>query len=72
MIPIHKFNNGNGATLCNVCSQIISIGHVDSLLCKNCHPDNFANKRDEWINFVLGKNGYINDEQLEFSKKLSN
>lgn len=31
--PIHKFNNGNGATLCNYCSKIISIGLTDNLYC---------------------------------------
>ena len=31
--PIHKFNNGRGATLCNSCSKIISIGLTDDLYC---------------------------------------
>jgi hypothetical protein len=31
--PIHKLNNGNGATLCNCCSKIISIGLTDALYC---------------------------------------
>ena len=34
--PFHKFNNGNGATLCHNCSSIISIGHTDDLFCENC------------------------------------
>lgn len=35
--PIHKFNNGRGATLCNSCSKIISIGLTDDLYCdKEC------------------------------------
>ena len=31
--PIHKFNNGNGATLCNKCSKIISTGLTKELYC---------------------------------------
>jgi transcriptional regulator with XRE-family HTH domain len=34
--PIHKFNNGNGATLCKKCSVIISVGFTDDLYCKEC------------------------------------
>jgi hypothetical protein len=34
--PIHKWNNGNLATLCHQCNCIISLGHTEELLCKNC------------------------------------
>jgi hypothetical protein len=33
MKPIHKFNGGRGATLCNECSKIISEGMTDDLFC---------------------------------------
>jgi hypothetical protein len=33
MKPIHKLNNGNGATLCNHCSKIIPTGLTDALFC---------------------------------------
>lgn len=36
MKPIHKLNNGNGATLCNNCHGIINIGMTDTLLCNKC------------------------------------
>jgi tRNA(Ile2) C34 agmatinyltransferase TiaS len=36
MKPIHKLNNGQGATLCNQCSVIISLGHTEDLYCKEC------------------------------------
>lgn len=36
MEPIHKFNNGNGATLCNDCGCMISTGHIEQLYCRNC------------------------------------
>jgi hypothetical protein len=34
--PIHKLNNGIGATLCNECSVIISTGITDDLFCDSC------------------------------------
>ena len=37
MKPIHKFNNGRGATLCNQCSVIITTGLTDDLYCKECN-----------------------------------
>jgi hypothetical protein len=37
MKPIHKFNNGRGAMICNNCSTIISIGkRTDVLYCGKC------------------------------------
>ena len=34
--PIHKFNDGEGATLCNRCRTIISKGHTQELYCDEC------------------------------------
>jgi len=34
--PIHKFNNGIGATICHKCSTIISVGHIQDLYCEKC------------------------------------
>jgi hypothetical protein len=39
MKPIHKFNNGVGATLCHKCSVIISLGRTDDLYCKDCRKE---------------------------------
>jgi len=36
MKPIHKFNNGNLATICNQCSVIITTGLTDDLYCEEC------------------------------------
>lgn len=36
MKPIHKFNNGLGATLCGSCSVIINNGLSEHLLCPRC------------------------------------
>ena len=32
--PIHKFNGGRGATLCNKCNKIISEGLINELFCE--------------------------------------
>lgn len=34
--PIHKFNGGIGATLCNKCNRIISTGLTEDLYCEDC------------------------------------
>jgi hypothetical protein len=34
--PIHKFNGGVGATLCNTCRKIIATGLTDDLYCDEC------------------------------------
>lgn len=36
MKPIHKFNNGEGATLCYSCYSIINLGWSDAMLCDKC------------------------------------
>ena len=35
--PIHKFNGGIGATLCNNCSKIITEGMTEDLYCDECN-----------------------------------
>ena len=37
MKPIHKFNNGVGATLCHQCNCIASLGCTDDLYCNECN-----------------------------------
>ena len=44
MKPIHKFNGGIGATLCNTCSLIISTGLTKELYCNNCKPKTLKEK----------------------------
>ena len=39
MKPIHKLNNGRGATLCHKCSVIISVGLTEDLYCDTCKPE---------------------------------
>jgi hypothetical protein len=55
MKPIHKLNNGNGATLCHTCSVIISTGLTKELYCNNCKQETleeaaqrFTPKSNKW------------------------
>lgn len=34
--PIHKFNGGLGATLCNKCRKIITTGFTEDIYCEDC------------------------------------
>ena len=38
MKPIHKLNNGRGATLCHTCTVIITTGLTKDLYCERCKP----------------------------------
>jgi hypothetical protein len=54
MKPIHKFNNGNGAMLCNVCRTIISVGKpTNVLLCDKCHNERI--KTDQEFKAIIKK-----------------
>ena len=39
LVPIHKFNGGLGATLCNHCHLIITTGLTEDIFCKSCGPN---------------------------------
>ncbi len=43
--PIHKLNNGLGATLCHRCSKIISLGHTKDLYCSEECKNKHTNKK---------------------------
>ena len=45
--PIHKFNNGNYATLCNKCSIIITTGFQDEIMCESCINEIEVKLKDE-------------------------
>jgi hypothetical protein len=75
MEPIHKFNNGRGAMLCNKCRTIISTGpKTEELYCEKCKPKQetlkeFAERlypillEDDW-----DKNKQYRDEWIEGAK----
>lgn len=51
MKPIHKFNNGNGATLCLLCSTIIITGKLtNDLYCSRCFSERV--KTEEEFNLL--------------------
>jgi len=71
MKPIHKFNGGLGATLCHSCSKIISLGMTDDLYCEFCDMEVIGNKtRNEYLEYVIEKQGLISKGQWNISKKL--
>jgi len=39
MEPIHKFNNGDGATLCHKCNIVIAEELIDDFYCNKCGID---------------------------------
>lgn len=43
--PIHKFNNGRGATLCHNCSVIITTGLTKQLYCNKCRGKDESDKK---------------------------
>jgi hypothetical protein len=65
MKPIHKFNNGNGATLCNSCSKIISIGLTDELFCgKECE----AKHRAKMLMFLKQMDKEVHQDKNKLNK----
>ena len=64
MKPIHKFNNGKGATLCHWCSKIINTGFTDALYCNEiCESKhnlklNFTDKKERANNLMRLKKGF--------------
>jgi hypothetical protein len=49
LTPIHKFNSGLGATLCNKCYVIISEGLTEDLYCEKCkHKQKLNSLVESW------------------------
>jgi len=58
MEPIHKFNNGDGATLCNICNVIITPFLTDELYCnkhKNMNKDETIAIQKELIDLLMSQ-----------------
>ena len=50
--PIHKFNNGIGATLCHCCRKIINIGFTEKLYCNDkCKQKCSVKENFSWKEF---------------------
>jgi hypothetical protein len=58
MEPIHKFNSGMGATLCNICNTIITPFLTDELYCdkhKNMDKDEIIAIQKELIDLLMSQ-----------------
>jgi len=58
MEPIHKFNNGDGATLCNICNTIITPFLTDELYCnkhKTMNKDKTIAIQKELIDLLMSQ-----------------
>lgn len=49
MKPIHKYNGGVGATLCNKCSVIICTGLTKDLYCTKCKPMAYSESLYDYV-----------------------
>jgi hypothetical protein len=66
LTPIHKFNSGLGATLCNECYVIISEGLTEELFCEKCKPkqETLEEVAENYSRITLNKNGLMSDKQI--------
>jgi hypothetical protein len=66
LTPIHKFNSGLGATLCNECYVIISEGLTEELFCEKCKPkqETLEEVAENYSRITLNKNGLMSDKQV--------
>ncbi len=56
--PKHKLNSGMGATLCNICDKIITVGMTDELYCdkhKNMDKDEIIAIQKELIDLLMSQ-----------------
>jgi hypothetical protein len=64
MKPIHKLNGGIGATLCQLCSVIITTGLSQNLYCDKCLSERvktdseFKQIKERANNLMRLKNGF--------------
>ena len=68
MKPIHKFNNGKGATLCHHCSKIINTGFTEALYCNEI----CESKHNLKLNFTDKEYREQIDEQFKQIKERAN
>jgi hypothetical protein len=74
MKPIHKWNSGYLATLCNQCSIIITTGHTDDLYCEECnnHREKLLieiMKEDEDLGLYIEQMDLLKETLKQFKNK---
>ena len=76
--PIHKFNSGLGATLCNKCYVIISKGLTEELFCEKCKPkqetleevaEKLASTTEEFNMFIAGAKCQQEQDKNKYSEE---
>jgi deoxyhypusine synthase len=71
MKPIHKLNGGIGATLCHLCSVIITTGNTQDLYCDKCLSERvitdseFKQIKERANNLMRLKNGFKDKQFYE-------
>jgi len=71
MKPIHKLNGGIGATLCHLCSIIITTGLTQNLYCDKCLSERiktdseFKQIKERANNLMRLKNGFKDKQFYE-------
>ena len=71
MKPIHKLNGGLGATLCQLCSIIITTGLSQDLYCDKCLSERvkidseFKQIKERANNLMRLKNGFKDNQFYE-------
>ena len=71
MKPIHKLNGGIGATLCHLCSIIITTGNTQDLYCDKCLSERvktdseFKQIKERANNLMRLKNGFKDNQFYE-------
>ena len=71
MKPIHKLNGGIGATLCHLCSIIITTGNTQDLYCDKCLSERvktdseFKQIKERANNLMRLKNGFKDKQFYE-------
>jgi len=73
--PIHKLNGGIGATLCHLCSIIITTGNTQDLYCDKCLSERvktdseFKQIKERANNLMRLKNGFKDKQFYEQMEK---
>lgn len=68
--PIHKFNNGNKATLCHKCRKIINTGFTKELYCsKKCEMKTKLERIEAVIKYYYDR-GTNKEKCNEIKRKL--
>ena len=70
--PLRKFNNGDGALLCNICRTIMLTGNEalksDEILCEECNK-NYNMKQLLWLDDI--RNPFVGDWLMQYAPQFT-